>query len=176
MLLNAKTALDGFPELLAILQKEVDQYKQKANEIFPVVQPVGEWLTFSCFLHWLFEQPFNNSSWELDKDLLGNGKLYSESSCILVPKEVNKILAISKQRAGTCYFGTSKSGKYYKALLPKRFGSNNRSSSFNTPEEAQNCWYEHKVEQTKHLKPILDLIDNRLFPIILFKLKNILKQ
>lgn len=49
MLLNAKTALDGFPELLAILQKEVDQYKQKANEIFPVVQPVGEWPKLNSF-------------------------------------------------------------------------------------------------------------------------------
>ena len=49
MLLKARTALEGFPELLEILSAEVEQYKRKADDVFPPVMPVGEWPALSSF-------------------------------------------------------------------------------------------------------------------------------
>lgn len=49
-----------------------------------------EWFLFSNFKNWC--EKFNYSGLQLDKDLLGDGKLYSPDTCCFLPQEINKFL------------------------------------------------------------------------------------
>ncbi|MCU6334997.1 hypothetical protein KW823_00510 [Enterobacter quasiroggenkampii] len=65
------------------------------------VQIQKEWYEFSHFYRW-----FSNNyipGFELDKDLLSlsNGtKMYSESTCLFVPKEVNSLFRVRDSKTG----------------------------------------------------------------------------
>lgn len=47
----------------------------------------AEWLTFSNFKSWMEAQDWQGK--EIDKDIVGNGKLYSPENCVFVEKRVN---------------------------------------------------------------------------------------
>lgn len=53
-----------------------------------------EWLTFSKFKSWMETQDWEGM--ELDKDLKGDGKLYSEETCAFIPKRLNGILRMKR--------------------------------------------------------------------------------
>lgn len=46
-----------------------------------------EWKSFADFKAWMERQPWQGN--ELDKDILGDGSLYSPGTCCFVPKSVN---------------------------------------------------------------------------------------
>lgn len=60
----------------------------------------NEWLTFSRFREWM-----NSQKWEgmtLDKDLLGDGLLYSDKTCCFIPNELNIFISsTNKKKAKT---------------------------------------------------------------------------
>lgn len=51
-----------------------------------------DWWSFNSFRDWYLSQP-RQEGWHLDKDLLGNGKLYSAATCCLLPGEVNVMVS-----------------------------------------------------------------------------------
>lgn len=54
---------------------------------------VEKWLTFSTFREWQDGQDWVGK--ELDKDILGNGQLYSPDTCCFVPKWLNLLFITS---------------------------------------------------------------------------------
>ena len=57
----------------------------------------------------------NGLSWQLDKDILGNGKEYSENFCCFVPRKLNTVLTYNKTTTleiPGVHFNTSH-GKFY---------------------------------------------------------------
>lgn len=61
------------------------------------------------FCNWCLKQVgFNEKGFELDKDLLSKGrKIYSEDTCVFIPKEMNLFLASSKSVRGEFVIGVS---------------------------------------------------------------------
>lgn len=59
------------------------------------VRVCEEWLTFSNFREWMEKQDWKGK--ELDKDLIGDGSLYSPGTCLFITKGIN--LFISHNRA-----------------------------------------------------------------------------
>jgi len=57
------------------------------------VEVCKDWLNFQNFAEWALMQPNWNLKNELDKDLFGNGSLYSPENCTFLPMEVNVFLA-----------------------------------------------------------------------------------
>lgn len=49
-----------------------------------------EWLTFSNFKAWMETQDWEGK--QLDKDLFGNGTLYSPKTCCFLPEKINRFL------------------------------------------------------------------------------------
>lgn len=54
-------------------------------------QVENTWKTHSNFAKWFRENYVNG--WQLDKDLLGDGKLYSESTCCFLPGIINSAIS-----------------------------------------------------------------------------------
>ena len=51
-----------------------------------------DWKLFSKFSKWFFETK-PNLKWQLDKDFLGDGKLYSPETCCWLPSHINNMFS-----------------------------------------------------------------------------------
>lgn len=49
-----------------------------------------EWLTFSNFKEWMITQKWENQ--HLDKDILGDGKIYSAKNCVFISQRLNQFV------------------------------------------------------------------------------------
>tara|TARA_R100001594_G_scaffold1048_2_gene4363 strand:+ start:14159 stop:14596 length:438 start_codon:yes stop_codon:yes gene_type:complete len=56
-----------------------------------------DWHLYSCFKSWFDKQTENidyyRYKYQVDKDLLGNGLMYSAENCCMLPKRLNVLLA-----------------------------------------------------------------------------------
>ena len=123
------------------------EYDENFGQSYFEVGVCEEWKTFSNFHKW-----YSSQDWEgrqLDKDLLGDGTLYSPETCCLIPAQVNITLTANRRsRKGnsrTEMIGTTKiSNKYYwyvnyKALVY-------RKGSTYSEKEAHSLWQKYKAE------------------------------
>lgn len=54
------------------------------------------WHNFQVFAEWYVNQPGYTERWDIDKDLLiKNNKVYSEESCLLLPRPINALLTLA---------------------------------------------------------------------------------
>ncbi len=106
------------------------------------------WLIYSNFKSWMDE-----NNWEgrhLDKDLLGNGKLYSpETCCFLTPKANNYLKYDSKRKipnlpTGVYLDKNSKKKIYYSQVKLPISGRRFRSKNSDDINQTFNWWVKHK--------------------------------
>lgn len=70
-------------------------HRVRSHRAYVNVTICNEWLTYSNFKQW-FDVNYIDG-WEIDKDILSNeSKVYSPSTCIFVPKELNKFFVTQK--------------------------------------------------------------------------------
>ena len=100
----------------------------------------NNFLRYEYFYEWCHIQVgFNNKDWQLDKDLLVKGnKVYSESTCVFLPHEINSVLTKCTASRGGCLIGVywSKTHKAFKAQVNKRKGKKEHLGYFKTEIEA----------------------------------------
>ena len=107
-----------------------------------------EWLLFSNFKKW-FDENYQKG-YDLDKDILGNGKLYSPQTCCFVPHEINNLLCKQVRCRGEYPIGVCRVNNKYKAGL--RFnGKTIGLGYFITPQEAFNTYKKAKEKLIKDL-------------------------
>ena len=104
--------------------------------------------SYEYFYEWCQRQiGFNNEGWHLDKDLLIKGnKVYSETTCVFLPQEINKILTKRTTSRGEYLIGVccNKTHKAFKAQVGKNKGGREYLGSFNTELEAFNTYKQAK--------------------------------
>ena len=63
--------------------------------------------SYEYFYEWCHKQiGFDNEGWQLDKDLLVKGnKVYSEDTCVFIPREINQLLTNSTASRGEYLIG-----------------------------------------------------------------------
>ena len=131
---------------------------------------------YSHFEKWCYQQVgFDNEGWHLDKDLLIKGnKVYSEDTCVFLPKEINLI------------FGKKTKTRSYKTgvRFDKRYGKYSVRihthkgrvcfGGYTTESEAYNKYVEEKERHIKFMaNQFKGLIDNRAYYTLMnYKVDN----
>lgn len=127
--------------------------------------------SFKFFREWCSSQVgFGNEGWSLDKDLLFKGnKLYSESTCVFIPQEVNSLILNKKSIRGVLPIGVSKHKEMnsFSSSLSVN-GKMKYLGSFKTPEEA---FFAYKIAKEDHIKEVAnkwkDKIDPRVYEALM---------
>ena len=100
--------------------------------------------SYEYFYEWCQNQiGFNNKDWHLDKDLLIKGnKVYSETTCVFLPNEINILLTKRTALRGKHLIGVhwSKTNKAFVAKVNKNKGKQEHLGSFATEIEAFNAY------------------------------------
>ena len=120
--------------------------------------------SYEYFYEWCHSQiGFGVDGFEIDKDLLIKGnKVYSESTCVFLPSEINTILIKStasrgKHLIGVCWHNASKS---FIAMVNKNKGKQEHLGSFKTEIGAFNAYKQAKEsfikEQANKFKSQID--------------------
>lgn len=106
-----------------------------------------EWKHFSNFKSWMETQDWEGK--QLDKDLLGDGKLYSPENCCFINKMTNVFILESSSSRGKYPIGVSfhnKSKKYIARCNNPFIGKSESLGYFNCPEKANQAWLKRKTE------------------------------
>ena len=130
-------------------------YSKKFHRINPTY--VGctvseEFKDYSKWREWYDNCQYKHDGWQLDKDLLVKGnKIYSEDSCVFLPKEINSVLTKSTASRGEYLIGVSWSNtsKSFEARVSRNKGNPEWLGSFKTEIEAFNAYKQAKEEFIK---------------------------
>ena len=99
---------------------------------------------YEYFYEWCNKQiGFGVEGWHLDKDLLIKGsKVYSENTCVFLPREINQVLVKRTASRGEHLIGVywHSKGKAFRAQVNKNKGKPEHLGSFNTEIEAFNAY------------------------------------
>ena len=119
-----------------IFKKKYPTYEGcEASENFKYYEYFYEW----CNKQIGFGNDGNGNPFQLDKDLLIKGnKIYSESTCVFIPQEINSVLTKCTASRGEYLIGVSwkKANKTFVATVNKNKGNPKWLGSFNTELEA----------------------------------------
>ena len=145
-------------------------YSKKFHRINPTY--IGctvsdEFKDYSKWREWYDNYQYKYDGWQLDKDLLIKGnKVYSESACVFLPREINQVLVKRTALRGEYLIGVSwsKTNKAFVAKVSKNKGKQEHLGSFNTELEAFNAYKQAKESYIKELaEEYKDRIDPRAY-------------
>ena len=147
------------------------------NEKFHQRQPTYEGCTvsdefkdYSKWREWYDKYPYKQDDWQIDKDLLIKGnQVYSENTCIFIPREINQVLTKSTASRGEHLIGVSwsKTNKAFVATVRKNKGKPEHLGYFKTEVEAFNAYKQAKEAYLKEpADKYKDMLDPRAYEVL----------
>ena len=137
----------------SMLQRCYSDNSKKKNPTYEGCEVSDKFKSYEYFYEWCNKQiGFSNQSWQLDKDLLIKGnKVYSEDSCIFIPKEINSLLTKCTASRGKHLIGVHwcKKGGAFKAQISKNKGKRENLGYFKTEVEAFRAYKKAKESFVK---------------------------
>ena len=148
-----------------------DAFKKK-NPTYIGCEVSDNFKSYEYFYEWCNKQiGFGMADFELDKDLLIKGnKVYSENTCIFIPREINSLLTKNTALRGEYLIGVCwhKRDKAFMAKVGKSKGKRENLGYFKTEIEAFNAYKTAKEtfvkEQAEKWK---DKIDDRAYQALM---------
>ena len=140
-----------------------DSY-QKKRPTYEGCEVSDNFKYYEYFYEWCNKQiGFDVKGWHLDKDLLIKGnKVYSESTCVFLPQEINTLLVKREALRGEHLIGVywDKTRKAFRATVNKNKGKQEHLGLFTTEIEAFNTYKQAKEtfikEQAEKWKSQID--------------------
>lgn len=119
---------------------------QRQNPTYLGCSASENFKNYSYFHEWCENQVgFGQQDFQLDKDLIFKGnKLYSEDTCLFLPKQLNIMLISRKASRGTLPIGVTAGGGKFMAKCGRGFFTSRYIGVFNTPEEAFHAYKQVK--------------------------------
>ena len=147
-----------------MLQRCYNGAFKKKRPTYEGCEVSDDFKSYEYFYEWYHKQiGFGNQGWHLDKDLLVKGnKVYSESTCVFLPSEINSLLIKCTASRGKHLIGVSwnKKAKAFIARVAKNKGGSEHLGCFNTEIEAFNAYKKAKEcfikEQANKFKSQID--------------------
>ena len=137
----------------SMLKRCYNDTYQKKNPTYIGCKVSDKFKSYEYFYEWCHKQiGFGNEGWQLDKDLLIKGnKIYSENTCVFIPREINSLLVKSAASRGEYLIGVCwcKRDKAFVAQVSQSKGKRERLGYFNTEIEAFNAY---KVAKESFIK------------------------
>jgi len=127
---------------VSMLKRCYSEKYQSSHATYKDCKVCDEWHRFMAFKAWMELQDWKDK--QLDKDLIGDGKLYSPDNCVFVSRSLNQMLnsGISGEYPiGVC---RHKSGRFVANV--KTNGDRKYLGLFPSPEEAHSAWRTAKLE------------------------------
>lgn len=116
-----------------------------------------EWLNFQNFAEWYEKNYYEipEEKMALDKDILIKGnKIYSPSTCVFVPQDINSLFIKRDASRGNLPIGVSYDSQSRKYITYcKKNNKNEFLGRYNTPEEA---FMVYKIFKERHIKKVAD--------------------
>lgn len=142
-------------------EEELD-YSEKSYAECTVCE---EWLNFQNFAHWFYSELYDTYEEPIciDKDILiHNNKLYSPSTCLLVPQRINLLFVKEKSRRGNSVIGS-----YYRqdknkfcCILATNDGHGDKKKYLGLYDSEIDAFYMYKKEKEKYIKEVADRYKN----------------
>ena len=127
-----------------MLRRVYSKSKQENNPAYEGTRVCQEWLVLSNFKRWMEQEDYFGK--DLDKDLLGDGKLYSPETCCWLPAEANQFFK-ERSRFTNCAVGVSPKNQKFQARVMNPFSQcREYLGVFCTIEEAHIAWKSRKHE------------------------------
>ena len=149
----------------SMLRRCYSDFYKKKHPTYEGCEVSDNFKSYEYFYEWCHNQiGFDNEGWHLDKDLLVKGnKVYSEDSCIFIPKEINLLLTKSTASRGEHLIGVywSKTNKAFRACVNKNKGASEHLGYFKTEIEAFNTY---KVAKESFIKEQADKWKSQIDP------------
>lgn len=118
----------------------------KTHPSYDHCEVCDEWLTFSNFKTWMKKQEWKENA--LDKDLLGDGKMYSPTGCAFIPKYLNNFLLDRAKARGERLLGVSKKKNRFCAWIRDN-GVSRSLGSFDDELSAHRAWQRAKINAAR---------------------------
>ena len=137
----------------SILQRCYSGGFKKKHPTYEYCEVGDNFKSFEYFYDWCQNQiGFGNEGWHLDKDLLIKGnKVYSESTCVFIPSEINLLLVKREASRGEHLIGVHwcNTKKAFVAQARKNKGKSEHLGVFKTEIEAFNAYKKAKESFVK---------------------------
>lgn len=158
----------------AMIQRCYDKSCQAKNPTYKGCAVSEEWLNFQNFAKWYTSQEHCNSGYQIDKDILVAGnKVYSPSTCVLAPREINNLFLDSGAARGSLPIGVYYQKRNNKFIARLNIcGKKKHIGSFENPTDAYIAYDAAKKQYIfdTALK-WRDLIDKKLFEALMQRAK-----
>ena len=151
-----------------MLQRCYSEVYKKQRPTYEGCEVSDNFKCYEYFYEWCHSQiGFDNEGWHLDKDLLIKGnKVYSETTCVFLPQEINNVLTKSASSRGEHLIGVSwdKRDMAFISRVNKNTGKSEYLGYFKTEIEAFNAY---KIAKESFIKEQAskwkDKIDDRAY-------------
>jgi hypothetical protein len=111
-------------------------YDKKYNSSYEDCEVCDDWKIQSNFAKWYYAN--YKDGYQLDKDILGNGKLYSPQTCCFIPSDINMCI-VGKNSESVTFV----KGKWQSSFSQKYIGR------FDSKQDAINAYRKKKGEHIK---------------------------
>lgn len=141
-----------------MLRRCFDVKKKKKQPAYKDIMCCEEWLNYENFYEWLhsqknFDKWYNGKRWALDKDILFKGnKIYSPTTCCLVPQNVNNLFLKRNSTRGDLPIGVFRHGNGYQSCCKNPF--NNKTEHLGTYYDINSAFQAYKKAKESYIKQV----------------------
>ena len=145
-------------------------YSANTHESYPTYEgcKVSEnFKSFQFFAKWCNAQiGFDNVSWKLDKDIIGDGITYSEDVCVFVPNIINNLFVTPYRH----YFNATR------GLYEVRLSIFKKTKYFGSFANKQGAEEMYTSAKKAHVSVVVDKFRGVVDPRVVIKLEEFCKQ